>query len=423
MLISRRSVLATGTATGLAAASLPTAVAEPSLGNPDSPAQGAAAIENNRRSSSIVGPQDPAMADQLPSSLMPPSTDHGSIPNFWFSFNQVNRRVQDGGWARQVTTRELPISTTIAGVNMRLTAGGIREMHWHQQTEWAFVTYGNARVTVLDPEGRIFINDVREGDLWTFPSGYPHSIQGLEPDGTEFLLIFDNGNFSEYDTFLPTEWMSHTPPEVLTKNFGLPRDAFANIPLHQLYIFQGQVPPPLSVDRQSLPATPGFTQKDYTYHLLQQKPDFSSPAGEVRIVQQSNFPASNAISAAHVVVHPGAMREMHWHPNADEWQYYIAGQGRMGVFAAGGNIRTRDFHTGDVGYVPQTMGHYIENTGNTDLVFFEIFRSTYYSSVSFSEWLSHLPPELVKAHFNFSDSTIAAIPKNRPTVVGAPQHG
>ena len=58
---------------------------------------------------------------------------------------------------------------------------------------------------------------------------------------------------------------------------------------------------------------------------------------------------------------------MHWHPNADEWQYYISGKGRMTVFASGGKARTFDYQAGDVGYVPFAMGHYIENTGDETL--------------------------------------------------------
>jgi oxalate decarboxylase len=326
--------------------------------------------------------------------------------------------VQDGGWAREVTVRELPIATTLAGVDMRLTAGGIRELHWHKPAEWAFVLYGNARITGFDQAGRSFVNDVTAGDLWNFPSGIPHSIQGLGPDGTEFLLVFDDGAFSEFSTFLPTQWMAHTPVEVLTKNFGVPAAGFQPIPMHELYIFQSQVPGPLNPGQQAAKGQPGSTPESFSYRLLQQKPSFTSAAGEVRIVDQSNFPIAATVAAAHVIVHPGAMREMHWHPNADEWQYYIAGDARMGVFASGDNIRTKDFHAGAVGYVPRGMGHYIENTGKTDLVFLEVFRSSYYSSISFSQWLAHLPPELVKAHFGFTDATLDAFPKNQEIVVG-----
>jgi oxalate decarboxylase/phosphoglucose isomerase-like protein (cupin superfamily) len=63
----------------------------------------------------------------------------------------------------------------------------------------------------------------------------------------------------------------------------------------------------------------------------------------------------------------GSLREPHWHPNADEWQYYVAGRARMTVFGSHGRVRTEEFDAGDVGYVPQGYGHYIENAGSEDL--------------------------------------------------------
>src|SRR5664279_2235212 len=127
----------------------------------------------------------------------PPPTDHGDLGPIWYSFDLAHKRIQPGGWTHQVTQRELPPSTDLTGVNMRLTAGSFRELHWHTADEWAYMLYGNARVTVLNPDGTIFIDDVSEGDIWYFPAGFPHSIQGLGPDGCEFLLVFDQGMFSE----------------------------------------------------------------------------------------------------------------------------------------------------------------------------------------------------------------------------------
>jgi oxalate decarboxylase len=161
------------------------------------------------------------------------------MPMDWASFNNAPKRVQNGGWARQVTQADFAISDTISGVNMRLTAGGIRELHWHQAAEWAIMTYGSCRVTVLDAEGRPYVADVNEGDLWYFPAGQPHSLQGLGPDGCEFVICFDDGDASEFNTLLVTDWFAHTPPEVLAKNFGVPAKAFAWIPLQNLWIFQG----------------------------------------------------------------------------------------------------------------------------------------------------------------------------------------
>src|SRR5207302_2456370 len=119
--------------------------------------------------------------------------------------------------------------------------------------------------------------------------------------------------------------------------------------------------------------------------------------GEVRIVDSSAFKMSTTVAVAIVTVHPGGMRELHWHPNADEWQYYISGQARMTVLGTGARARTMDFEAGDVGYIQKTLPHYIDNTGDQDLRFIEVFRSSRFEDLSLSEWLAHTPPELVMA--------------------------
>ena len=111
------------------------------------------------------------------------------------------------------------------------------------------MTYGSCRVTVLDAVGRPYVADVNEGDLWYFPAGQPHSLQGLGPDGCEFVICFDDGDASEFNTLLVTDWFAHTPPEVLAKNFGVPAETFAKIPLQDLWIFQGTLPGDLESDR------------------------------------------------------------------------------------------------------------------------------------------------------------------------------
>ena len=169
-----------------------TAATAATFGNPDQPPQGVPNV-TDPATLAIHGPNDPALAATEPSFLTPPPTDVGSSPQFWSSFNLAPRRIQDGGWGRQVTQADFAISTEISGVNMRLSAGGIRELHWHQQAEWAIMTYGHCRVTVLDAVGRPAVADVKAGDLWYFPPGLPHSLQGLGPDGAEFVLAFDNG--------------------------------------------------------------------------------------------------------------------------------------------------------------------------------------------------------------------------------------
>ena len=213
---------------------------------------------------------------------------------------------------------------------MRLTAGSFRELHWHTADEWAIMLSGTARVTVLTPDGTAFVDDVGKNDLWYFPAGYPHSIQGLDPEGCEFLLVFDEGMFSEDNTFLLSEWLAHTPRSVLTKNLGLGQASLAKLPTDSLYIFPAELPKTLAQDRAAVGAQQ--SRSPYTFKMGSMAPTKRMPGGEVRVVDSHNFPVSTNIAAAMVTVHPGAMRELHWHPNASEWQYYVAGKGRMTVF-------------------------------------------------------------------------------------------
>ena len=232
--LSRREFVAAGAATAVAIAaggSVPAA-----RGGTPQPIRG-------DDGATILGPRNEAVERENPDLLVPPSTDSGTVPNLKFPFDAAHNRLTTGGWAREVTVRELPVSTQIAGVDMRLEPGAIREMHWHKAAEWAFMIAGSAQITAIDPQGRNFIDNVGESDLWNFPSGIPHCIQALD-DGCEFLLVFDDGNFAENNTFLITDWFAHTPRDILAKNFGVPASAFANIPTDvdkERYIFPGKI--------------------------------------------------------------------------------------------------------------------------------------------------------------------------------------
>ena len=405
--MSRRNMLTAAAAGGLlTAATVASAQTGAPIPQPRRPGHGG----------TDPGPRNLQRDGQNPDLLAPPSTDHGTLPNLRFSFSDSHMRLETGGWTRQVTARELGISKNIAGVNMRLNAGGVRELHWHKAAEWSYMLYGSARITGVDAQGRNFVDDVGVGDLWYFPSGIPHSIQGLGPDGCEFLLVFDDGDFDEDNTFLITDWFKHTPNEVLAKNFGAPASAFGHTPdPSERYIFPAPLPGPLSSDRiAGATAVP----QGFSHRLTAQEP-ITTRSGTARIANSGNFPASKTIAAALVEVNPGAMREMHWHPNTDEWQYYIEGEARMGVFGASGQARTFDFRAGDVGFVPFAMGHYVENTGSTVLRFLEIFKSSYFADVSLDTWMALTPPELVQAHLKLDKQVMEALRKEKKPVVPA----
>jgi oxalate decarboxylase len=364
------------------------------------------------------GPANQTLDGQNPDSAWPPGTDSKSlVQNFKYPFSFANKRVYDGGWSREVTVRELPVSKTLAGVNMRLIPGGFRELHWHTASEWAIMLYGSARLTAIDLDGKSFIADVNKNDLWFFPPGIPHSIQGLNPDGCEFMLVFDDGNFSESETVLLSDSMAHLGLDVLSKNFGVGEQAFANLPRQELFIFQADVPGSLEADQKVAAGTRGRSPQNLAFRTMEIPPTKKTKGGEVRVVDSSNFKVSTTAMAL-VTVHPGGLRELHWHPNADEWQYYISGKGRMTVVDTGNKARTMDFQEGDVGYVQKTLLHYVENTGDSDLVFLEMFgKVNRFQDLSFSEWLAHTPPEAVMAHLHIDKATFDALPKDGGVVM------
>ena len=387
----------------------------PVLGNPDLPPEGEINTLDHPQSTVMVGPQNAVMASQFPNQLHAPATDISTQAFFWSSFNISPRRVQKGGWAREVTSADFHISDEIAGVNMYLEPGGIRELHWHQTAEWAVMTRGKCRITTLSREGYPSVEDVEEGDLWFFPAGTPHSLQGLGPDGAEFVLAFDDGEQSESNTLLLTDWFAHTPPEVLAKNFGVAQEVFSDIPLHNLWIFPGDEPGSLQADQDA--AGVEWGSEPVIFRLSRSTPVHQNSGGSIQIADSTNFKYSSTVSAALVTVQPGSMRELHWHPNADEWQYYLRGSARMTVFNTGPHANTTDFRPGDIGVVKRNLGHYVENTGDDVLQFLEVFRTDKYEEISLANWLAHVPPSLVSAHLNIDEATLGTFPRSAQGIV------
>ena len=365
------------------------------------------------------GPRNYAY-DRINSDLFaPPGTDSGDVPNAVWPFGLSHNRhgtPSSAGWARQQNVDELPLATAMAGVNMRLEPHSYRELHWHKQDEWSFILNGSLRVAAMNEIGESFVDDLQAGDVWFFPAGIPHSIQAKE-NGCEFLLVFDDGSFSEDNTFLVSELFQRNPQEVLAKNFRTDVDSFANIPTGQLYIFPG-TPMPVDINEQNITGPAGVLpqNRSYSYHLSQVAP-YTVPGGSVKIIDSVNFPISTEISAALFTVEPGAMREIHWHTQSDEWAYFIQGTARLTVFDAPQSSRTFDFHPGDVGYVPLPDAHYVENTGDVPVIYLEVLKNSIYNDISVNQWLGLTPPQIVEDHLKLPESVIANLPKTKPYIV------
>jgi oxalate decarboxylase len=334
------------------------------------------------------------------------------LPTFKFELEKSRGRVDGGSFGKEATVAQLPIAKGIAGVSMRLEPGVARELHWHATAaEWAFVLEGRCRTTVVDPRGNSETNDFDPGDVWYFPRGHGHSIQCLGGQPCHFILIFDNGYFSEFGTFSITDWVGHTPRPLLAKNFGLPESFFDGFPKEELYFTRGPVPPERPAPpHQGRPRLPPETHK---YRLLEQEPHSVHTGGREWRVGAERFPISQTITGVVLDLEPGGLRELHWHPNADEWQYVVGGRVSLTMFGSHGRYRIETLEKGDVGYIPQGYGHSIENVGDQPARLLVAFNTGHYEAIDLSQWIAGNPDYLLAAHFGKPAAEVEKFPRDR----------
>lgn len=343
-------------------------------------------------------------------------THSTELENFKFDIENQTGWVGPAGSAKEATVAEFPVSQSIAGVSMRLQPGAIRELHWHAlAAEWAYMITGRCRATVISPNGQSEISEFGPGDTWYFPRGHGHLLQGLGPGECHFLLGFDNGHFSEFGTFSITDWIAHSSPRLLSKNFGLPEAAFAGFPKKEIYIGPGKVPAKAIEEFRNSDLQP--TQSIHKFSLDRQ-PAKTFPGGEERIVTMKDFPIQTTLTAVRMDLKPGALREMHWHPHADEWQYFLNGRARVTIFGSHGRVKTEEFGPGNVGFIKQGYGHYIEQVGDQPTRLLILFNSGNYEEISLSNWLGGNPSSLLADNFGISQDLIDKLPKRETGIFG-----
>ena len=364
----------------------------------------------------VAAANAPQALAQTQAGAVPSPLDGKELPSFRFALGAEKPKMMDGGHTKEQTAVNFPVSQSIAGVLMTLQPGTLRELHWHSNAaEWAYVIKGRCRITIIDPQNHSQTVDFGPGDVWYFPRGFGHSIQSLGPGDCEFLLVFDNGYFSEFATFSITDWLAHVPQEVLAKNFGVPAATLAGFPKREVYMVKGPVPPPLPAD--PAPGSLDVGSRTHRYRLLAQRPK-TYPGGSIRLASMREFPISTTMTGGLMRIKPGGLRELHWHPRADEWQYYLSGRTRMSVFGSRGRSRTDEFGPGDIGFIPRGYGHYIENIGNEDVVVVLAFNNGIYESISLTAWMASNTPLLLGTNFEVPESTFANFPKGETTMPG-----
>ncbi|KAI0702825.1 Bicupin oxalate decarboxylase/oxidase [Cerioporus squamosus] len=362
---------------------------------------------------------------QNPDNVAAPPTDAGTVPNLKWSMSLSHTRLLKGGWVREQTITDLPSSKDLAGAELRLSPFAYRELHWHRVAEWGYILNGTGRISAIDDSGRSYISDVKgpsngsDPDIYYFPPGVPHSIQALD-QGLEILLIFTDGNFDATGTtFMLSDWLAHTPLEIVAQNFGVNVSELGGIPQKDPYILKSTVqPPPFGhASEQAVSDPQGDVPNPYVFHLNQQEKT-NAPGGWVKIQDSvTNFPVSKLLASALVFIEPNGLRELHWHIN-DEWLYIISGHGRATAFAGGSTARTFDFQPGDTAVFPISYGHYIKNLSPTEpLIYLELFKAEKFIDFSATQWLGLMPRQVVADLLNISTATVETFTKEKQIVI------
>jgi oxalate decarboxylase len=331
------------------------------------------------------------------------------LPTFKFALEKSQGKVIGKSFGKEATVEQLPISKGIAGVSMKIEPGAMRELHWHATAaEWAFILEGRVRTTVIGPDGTAETNDFEPGDVWYFPRGHAHMLECLGNEPCHFILIFDNGYFSEFGTFSITDWIGHTPKALLAKNFGLPASAFDGFPKEEVYFARGAIPP----EQQSVPLQgwkkPKLTHK---YEMMKQPAHRNFEGGREWTLDSTTFPISTTVTGVILELEPGALRELHWHPTADEWQYLIEGNISVTMFGSGGRYRTETLEKGDVGYIPQGYGHSIENVGHDTCRILVGFNTGIYQTIDLSQWIAGNPLDVLATNFSKPSALFEKFPR------------
>lgn len=139
----------------------------------------------------------------------------------------------------------------------------------------------------------------------------------------------------------------------------------------------------------------------FKFDLKGSPPQVKAKGGTIQEANQSTFPAlqGNGLSIYLLTLHPGAIRIPHWHPDAAELDYCLAGTARFGLAFPDGEWQRFDVAAGEISVIPQGWFHYIENVGSETMRMLVIFNSSSPNDIGISEGFQAIPREVLGTTF------------------------
>jgi oxalate decarboxylase len=352
-------------------------------------------------------------SDYMP--LIPRRT--GDPVTFTTSLDKGAIKATSGGWARDVTTKALPIATDIAGAHLYLNPGGVREMHWHNSAEWAYILAGHCQVTVVDPEGETEVANYAPGDLWYFPKGHAHAIQTLGSAPCHAILAFDDGLYGEHGTFGLSDWTSRLEAGSLAQILGLSKDVVAKIPAAEVYIKQGDV---IARDSAAARAVEVLgRRRTHRFRLMASQPRVKTLGGTIHVASAREYPIATTMTGMVTKLRPGAMHAPHWHPDANEWHYVARGRTRVTLFATDKRMAIAELSPGDCAYIPRGCGHFVQNIGVNECEIVGVLDSGSYSESALADWVARVPRQLLANNLGLSAEALAGTHQKNAVILSA----
>jgi len=347
-----------------------------------------------------------------------PILSQKELPSFKFELEKTAGKQEHESFGKEANADNFPISEDLAGVSMKLAPGIMRELHWHADAaEWAYVISGRVRTTLVNPAGHSETCDFGPGDIWYFPRGHGHQLQALGNEDAHFILIFDNGHFSEFGTFSISDWMSSAPIQTVARSLHISEELVKKLPQGEVYFAKGAIPP----EPAALPLSgPNPTPLTHKFSMTSMEPTNVFDGGREWTIDSTRFPISRTMTGVVFELDSGGLRTLHWHPNASEWQYVLSGSYKVTMFGAKGRYREEILQPGDVAYIPQGYGHSIENiAGETGRILLGL-NSGIFQKIDLADWVSGQPADVLMMNLSLTEEEVQTLPRKDIFITGKP---
>lgn len=132
------------------------------------------------------------------------------------------------GSAHLARAQVWPALRQLSMYSLRITTVGMREPHWHPETaELGYVRRGEARMSILDPDGGVDTYYLRAGDAYFVPRAYPHQIEVVGDEDIHFLVFFDQPTPGDIGYRASASALS---PRSLASTFGVAEGEMPSFP-------------------------------------------------------------------------------------------------------------------------------------------------------------------------------------------------